>query len=414
MRIRRRLSDSEATFLQLTIKEKINGKGNPKYELTKKQLEQIVKLRKQPQELTVKSETKPNDYKEEKKFVLSAWNYKTGKIMPIDEYCDTYNLPKNDITSFKFLPHHYSEPSYNIVFKEKEFLNDDFDYLGELRNQISNYKFKNSFNLNHINKEGIITITDLHFGAYISAMIKTPDFNISILCDMLESAAIEVNRFNYKITHVHLLGDLIESFTGLNHKNSWKGLDKGMFGVSAIKLFTELFIKHFLSKINNLGTVKIVAGNHDRVTSDNNEDVDGGAAELIAWGLEILGYDVEFSTSVITHVVDNICNILNHGHHAYTKKKSTQEMCWDYGVKGMFNYIKEGHLHSRIKKLNAIQIKNFKMISDDNIDCRREVCPSLFTGNSFSEYGGWSTLAGFQVSEANIRGNGVNVFDFSL
>jgi len=414
MRIRRRLTDSEATFLNLELKQKIKGKGNPKYKISKKQLDKLNVLRSKSQKQENKSETKSNDYNNEKKFVLSAWNYDTGKIMTIDEYCIAYNLPKKDITSFKFLPHHYSEPSYNIVFRENEIENDDFDYLGELSNKLEGYKFENSFNINSINKEGIITITDLHFGAYISAMIKTPDFNISILCDMLENAAVEVNRFNYKITHVHLLGDLIESFTGLNHKNSWKGLDKGMFGVSAIKLFVELFIKHFLSKINNLGTIKIVAGNHDRVTSDNNEDVDGGAAELISWGLEILGYDIEFSTSVITHVVDNICHILNHGHHPYTKKKSTQEMCWDYGKKGMFNYIKEGHLHSRIKKLNAIQLKNFKMISDDNIDCRREVCPSLFTGNSFSEYGGWSTLAGFQVSERNSRGNGVNVFDFSL
>ena len=73
-------------------------------------------------------------------------------------------------------------------------------------------------------------------------------------------------------------------------------------------------------------------------------------------------------------------------------------MCWDYGVKGKFNFITEGHLHSRIKKLDAKQIKNFEMISDDNTDCRRQVCPSLFTGNSYSEYGGWSTTAGFIIS----------------
>ena len=88
------------------------------------------------------------------------------------------------------------------------------------------------------------------------------------------------------VVHVHLLGDLIESFTGLNHKNSWKGLDKGMFGVSAVKLFVKLFKKHFLDKIINLGSIKMVAGNHDRVTSDSSEDVDGGAAELVAWGLK--------------------------------------------------------------------------------------------------------------------------------
>jgi hypothetical protein len=34
-----------------------------------------------------------------------------------------------------------------------------------------------------------------------------------------------------------------------------------------------------LSKINNLNKIYIVAGNHDRLTSDKDEDVDGGAAD---------------------------------------------------------------------------------------------------------------------------------------
>jgi hypothetical protein len=53
------------------------------------------------------------------------------------------------------------------------------------------------------------------------------------------------------------------------------------------------------------------------------------------------------------------------------------------------------------------------MIMDDNVDVRRQVLCSLFTGNSYSEYGGWSTKAGFTITESN--GNkGVNVFDFSF
>lgn len=241
-----------------------------------------------------------------------------------------------------------------------------------------------------------------------------PAFNITILCEMLSYAADKVNSFNYKKVHIHALGDLIESFTGLNHKNSWKGLGKGMFGVSAVKLFVELFIKHFLSKVNNLGRIKIVAGNHDRVTSDSNEDTDGGAAELIAWGLKLLGYDLEFSASIITHKVQGVNYILNHGHLYLTKKMSTQEICWNYGEKGVYNFITEGHLHSRIRKLNAKQVANFGLISDDNKDCRRQVCPSLFTGNSYSEYGGWSTCAGFLISETNRNGKKVDVYDIAI
>lgn len=290
---------------------------------------------------------------------------------------------------------------------------DETDYLAILKEQLDGHKPKLLFDLPKVQREGVIALGDLHFGAYISALKVAPDFNITILCDMLEQSAMYVNRFGYEKVHVHLLGDLIESFTGLNHKNSWKGLEKGMFGVKAIKLFCELFESHFLEKVANLGEIKIIAGNHDRVTSDNKEDVDGGAAEIIAWGLEMMGYYVEFSPSVITHQVDGICYILNHGHLDLTRRLSTEEICWKYGKKGMFNFILEAHLHTRIRKLSATALKNFKMVSDDNNDCRRQVIPSLFTGNAYSEYGGWSSNPGCTVIENNGKGK-PNVFDFAL
>lgn len=357
-----------------------------------------------------KTLTKEEVNKEEKPFVLSAWSDR-GYMLDINQYCEAYNLPINDVKSYKLVTH-TGTPYYNIQFREGSIIGEDFDFNEAIENELKNFRPFQQKEARQ-GKEGVITLTDLHFGAYISAMQNTPEFNISILCEMLSEAADEVNRFKYSKVHVHLLGDLIESFTGLNHKNSWKGLDKGMFGVKAIRLFVELFVQHFLTKVVNLDKIKIVAGNHDRVTSDNKEDQDGGAAELIAWGLESIGYNVEFSTSTIKHIVEGVCYILNHGHHGYTKKLSTKEMCWNFGEKGYFNFIMEGHLHSRIAKLNASQVKNFELITDDSIDCRRQVCASLFTGNSYSEYGGWSTTAGFTITETNDK-KGVNVFDFSV
>ena len=403
MKQRLRLSESEALHLGFTPKQ--SKSGNPKYILNKKQVKELAKLRVNEIDNLVKDTiTETNQYNH--KFILSA--LKDNNIMDIDEYCNFYGLPRNDVNSYKLVTH-TGTPFYNIAFKENEIF-DDFDYIGELKKLLKDYK-KNYKTYNK-GKEGVITITDLHFGAYISAMLKTPEFNITILVDMLEKSVEQINRFKYDVVHVHLLGDLIESFTGMNHKNSWKGLDKGMFGVNAVKLFVDIIHKHFLSKINNLSKIKVVAGNHDRVTSDNNEDVDGGAADLICWGLEFLNYDIEFNTSVITHTVEDVTYILTHGHHGISKN-NTQTLCWDYGVKGNFNFVCEGHLHSRISKLNAKQIHGFKMIQDDSIDCRRQIFPSLFTGNTYSENGGWSTKPGFIITESN-GNNGVNVLDFSI
>ena len=406
MKIRKRLSANQAKQLGFKVKQKEPNGRNPRYMVT---TEQIARLGDTKNDVT--STTSANDYKEP--LVLSAWSDK-GKMMSIDEYCEHYKLPRTDISSYKLVSH-TGTPYYNIVFKEKT-EEDNFDYKSALEQafkDVKKYKPRKEKKPRIIYRQGVITLADLHFGAYISASQISPEYSITVLCDMLEYAAEKINSFDYNVVHVHLLGDLIESFTGLNHKNSWKGLDKGMFGVSAVKLFVELFQKHFLNKIDNLGCIKMVAGNHDRVTSDSSEDTDGGAAELVAWGLEMLGYDVEFSTSVLTHLVDDTNYILNHGHLGLTKKMSTKEICWTYGKKGYFNYIQEAHLHSRIRKLNAKQVQGFQLISDDNNDCRREVFPSFFTGNPYSENLGFSTMPGFKISMTG-RGSGVDVFDFSL
>lgn len=415
--MRKRLTEQQARFLGLEIKPATTY-GNPKYTITKKQkskLDEYKRLKglsfeKDRQHLENVTNTNEYDLPEINNEMSAIGN--NGKFMDIDDYCEHYGIDRNNVSTYKLVSH-TGTPFYNIAFKDAIQV-DDFDYLGELEKQLKDYKPKKNINSSGNGRIGVTTLTDFHFGAYISAMKNTPEFSITILCDMFEESAEIVNGMGYSVVHVHILGDLIESFTGMNHKNSWKGLDKGMFGVAAIKLFVRLFCEHFLTKIDNLGKIKIVAGNHDRTTSDSNEDVDGGVAEMISWGLELLGYDIEFDSISIIHIVDKICYHLYHGHHPYTRKKTTQELCWMNGVKGHYNFITEGHLHSRIQKLSAVQLKNFKQVSDDNIDCRRQVCPSFFTGNSYSEHGGWSTLAGFIISEANHRKKGIHVFDFSF
>ena len=184
------------------------------------------------------------------------------------------------------------------------------------------------------------------------------------------------------------------------------------FYEEAVKLVVKILHDNFLSKIVNLGEVKVVGGNHDRSTSDNKEDVQAGAANLVCWGLELLGYNVEFNPLVITHTIGKITHILTHGHHALSKK-STKQLCWDYGVQGNYNLICEGHLHSIIQKLNVNQRDTFQTIKDDAVDHRRMNIPSFFTGNFFSESLGYTSESGFVVVEDN--GKGVpNVFFYAV
>jgi len=359
-------------------------------------------------DVDLSTSTQTNDYKTQ--YHPTSIHPEKKHMMDIEEYCEYYKLPYKDVSSYK-LVQHTGAPFYNIVFREKV-ITDDFPYFEEMDKILKKLKKHKKVKFKKLPRTGVATVTDIHFGAYVLAMKNTPEFSVEVLIDMLHNAADHINRQKFDKVHVHCLGDIIETFTGLNHKNSWKGIAYGMFGVKAVTKFVEVFHEHFLSRIENLDKIKIVAGNHDRVTSSKDEDTEGGAAYLAAWGLERTGYDVEFSPRVLTHVVGNICYILNHGHLGLTRM-TTKDMCWDYGVQGKFNFVMEGHLHSRIQKLSANQIKNFKQVDDDTINCRRQVCPSMFTGNTYSEQEGYSTTAGFLITEESATGKPI-VHDYPL
>ena len=335
-----------------------------------------------------------------------------GQLMNIEDYCKHYGLDVNKIRSYKLISHS-GIPFYNVIFYEEvvEPAVTEQELKELILRGFEGVKYNPVYKETK-NKIGVVKIADLHLGAYVDNLIRTKNFSIDILANKLSEAVNDINERNYSTVHVHILGDLIESFTGLSHKNTWKGLDKAMVGAEAVKLVVKILHDNFLSKITNLGEVKVVAGNHDRVTSDNKEDVQGGAASLVCWGLELLGYSVEFNSLVITHTIGNITHILSHGHHALSKK-STKQLCWDYGVQGNYNLICEGHLHSIIQKLNINQRDTYQTIKDDAVDHRRMNIPSFFTGNFFSESLGYTSESGFVVVEDN--GKGVpNVFFYAV
>ena len=361
--------------------------------------EYLQKIRK-GDTLTEETETTTNGYKPKHSHFTAIGE--DGQLMPIEKYCEYYGLDHSKVRSFKLVTH-TAVPFYNIAFYETV-LDTPFDseeFKEVIREGLANFKY--------IKRQksgtgtGVIKISDLHFGAFVQNLLKTQDFSIEILRQDLRFAAERINRKGYKRVHIHLLGDLIESFTGLNHKNTWKGIDNFTIGSTAVKMCAEILHKDFFSQIDNLGEIKIVAGNHDRTTSGKDEDTKGEAADLIAWGLHLIGYDVEFHPLVIKHIVDDVCHILMHGDKPISKK-SPEKIILDYGVQGMFNLITLGHLHSTIQKLTIKQRDNFNDVEDEANDHIKMHCPSFFSGNEYSEYLGFTTRKGFLVTEDNGKG----------
>ena len=351
-----------------------------------------------------KSSTSSNDYKNKEKFVLSAWNKATGQMMDIDKYCEHYSLPRKDITSYKLVSH-TGTPFFNIVFKENTNVDDSLseDVIKEMLHRELEGTYIRKQNTSYKkDKEAVLKWADLHFGAHIRNLMLTKDYDSDILADGLMTSVNQVNDFGFKKVHVHINGDLIESFSGLNHINSWMSMNPEQIGANAVRLCTKL-LHESLSKIDNLGCIKIVAGNHDRTSKANDEDVKGGAADLIAWGLNLMGYDVEFHPYITRQLVEGINHINLHGDKGISKR-STKDIIWDYGIKGKFNFVFEAHLHSLIEKMSVSQREKFKIVRDDSIDHRRMHLQSFFTGNYYSETLNFNSNAGYSIVWDNGKG----------
>lgn len=240
-------------------------------------------------------------------------------------------------------------------------------------------------------KVGFIPVADLHIGAYIRDLIVTQNFDVETVVAMLDEVAAEINAQNYSEVHVAIVGDVIESFTGKNHPNSFQSIGYGQTGFSIFITAYEI-LENFLSSIHNLKKVYCVSGNHDRYTSNNKEDAKGEVLQGLAYFLDKqLNVEVEYDPIVITAVVDGICYIITHGHHGFSQK-NIEKVILDYGIQGMFNVVIMGHLHSRKKKETLVRVET---IIQDSAKYRGYICPSLFTGNFYSEALGFSSTAGF-------------------
>jgi hypothetical protein len=232
----------------------------------------------------------------------------------------------------------------------------------------------------------VATITDLHIGAFVEGLRATKDYNNKILRDYLKRAAELINGHGAKEVHVNILGDLIESFTGLNHPNSWKSMQYGMYGVTVVKEAHSILLE-FLCGIHNLTSVNGVGGNHDRPTASNKEESNGEIAELIFWVLEKSLPTIKFTYNhtLNAQVIDGLNYILVHGDKSHSKDGNIGTLVFTHGKQDMFNLVLAGHLHSRITGCDS---RMFRKIT----------APSIFTGNGYSDDLGFNGNAGFMVS----------------
>jgi predicted phosphodiesterase len=231
-------------------------------------------------------------------------------------------------------------------------------------------------------------IFDVHYGAE-QRTNNQPLYSPEMTEDMLNQMADEINALGASEVNLFFGGDNIETATGLNHLDSWKGIARGFYGSQLIIKAYKLFV-NFISKVNNVKAIYAVPGNHDRMTEKKDADSQGFMAEIIfelirlSFGNKI---PVFYDEKVISVNIDNIQYIMSHGHFKFTSINPA-ELILEYGDPQVFNLIISGHYHNR-------------QIQKDGKNYRQLRCASLFPGNDFSQNLGFTSLPGFMLATNN-------------
>lgn len=393
-----RLKDYEAIYLGLQVKEKTKGYGCPRYYLSKEQENIILNYRTQTKQFTtIKRSLDAN----------GKIKYTTEKLIqktPVD-------IPANH-EIVRLSTNISGNQQWVITQPKKDPEAEPEELLKLLTENIRPYKIERTEGVGI----GVYLLADFHMGAYVGKLIKTPDFNFGIIEGYLQEVAKTINNNGHGKVYIGLLGDFIESFTGLNHRDSWKGLHKNAEGVKAIKLAHEILRKNIYKKINNIEWIGFVSGNHDRTSEKPEGDQFGGVAEMLQYLCQLeFDFESEWNPILISKEIDGINYILTHGHLGIAKTEIAQ-IVFQYGKQGVYNVFAKGHKHSReIKKTyeKKIIFEKYETVGYDTADYRAVTVGPLFTGNFFSESNGWTSQASFMHFRNNGRGKVITV-DYTI
>lgn len=235
----------------------------------------------------------------------------------------------------------------------------------------------------------VLAFADLHAGSFISKEKLVPDYNLKVLEERLDHIASVVNSYDRPV-HVKLLGDLIESFTGKNHKDTWKQIEK--HGMEVALIVFDL-LHSFIQKLDKFVDLEIIGGNHDRISSSNQDDKRGQVAYLVNGMLKRIGngIDTKFHHRLLSSNHDGVQYIITHGDKKVAKKDANQ-MVLEFGDQDSFNVMLTAHKHDERIIENTVKFKSLQI-------------PAIVPPNEYALDNGWTSSNGFVVLTANEAGN---------
>ena len=240
-------------------------------------------------------------------------------------------------------------------------------------------------------KIAVVDIADIHIGLLHilgNETLRKPDYSLAAVEHYLELIAGGINAQKFSEVHFHFPGDLAESFTGKNHKDTWKHLE--LYKQNIIIVIFETLSK-FIDSVDNVVSLSFIEGNHDRLTSKFETNSRKGLSEIIAYMLQMnTNYSVDYHPMLLSQEIDGINHIITHGDWKIWKDIKTRKadygtFLFKFGKKDMFNILKTGHYHAAYSVIRQ------------GSDFIHYQCSGLSTGNLYEEALGVDHVPGYTI-----------------
>lgn len=272
----------------------------------------------------------------------------------------------------------------------------NIEQYGLTNDQIKELEDKMSFNSFFVYRKegsgvGVVDVSDIHSGALVkifSDVVKKRPFDVDILIRYIDQLCDEVNRKKFEQVHLFIPGDIIESFTGFNHQDTYKNIQ---FHQGQIVIVAYQVLRRLIRNLHNCTDVYLVEGNHDRFVSKKESNSRKGIVEVVSYFLDENSTDINYHYHpfLVSAEIDNIFHICTHGDfRPFGNKKAGgyDSFFFKYGKQGMYNVLKTGHYHKF-----DIKVQNQEYLHYE--------CPSIFTGSLFEEALGFGTIPAFTILE---------------
>ena len=294
---------------EIAEKMNLNVNASGRYRLTDEQVETAYSFKSGSKIET--SRTKKNT---EKDFVLSAWNDE-GFMMDIDQYCEHYKLPREDVREYKLVSH-TGTPYYNIKFKEiaeKEVMSFDLEEL--VKKHIKPVDTSNNVKIECENDFDMLTYSDVHIG-----METNPDNKAMYSVEWnRESALRDCHRMiqstiDNQSTNTLVIDELGDFLDGYNQQTTRGGhaLPQNMSNEEAFDVALEF----------KMAIVDSLASHYDFIMFNNicNDNHAGSFGYFVNKAFKDIcsvkypNIEVNNYTKFINHYyIDNTCFVITHG-----------------------------------------------------------------------------------------------------